>query len=103
MSFGTSIHDNVDVQVLATALNVYATTASLGGIQGQAAGFEVTATGLGADSIRLHHSAAAFGVADRSELNVFELLKTIDRQTVSGVIDNAITACKTLSKIMSRP
>src|SRR5262249_1324494 len=38
----------VEAQVLATALNVYATTSSLGGAWAQAYGFAVSAAGLGA-------------------------------------------------------
>jgi len=57
--------------VLATALNVYATTRSLGGTIGQAFGFTETATGLGADSFNVGGNGAAFGVADDTALNVY--------------------------------
>src|SRR5262249_25090246 len=54
---------NLEVSILATALNVYATTQSLGGTIGQAYGFSVTAAGLGADSFSVGSDGAAFGVA----------------------------------------
>ena len=64
---------NVTAQVLATALNVYATTLSLGGTTAQAYGFTVSDSGLGADSFNVGGDGAAFGVAKKTTLNVFEL------------------------------
>jgi probable HAF family extracellular repeat protein len=81
-------HDDPDVQVLATALNVYATTASLGGTAAQAYGFRVTAEGLGANSFNVGRDGAAFGVADGTTLNVFQLLRAVDRRAVRGVLYN---------------
>jgi hypothetical protein len=79
----------VEAQVLATALDVYATTLWLGGTAGQAYGFTVTATGLGADSDNVGSDGAAFGVANKTTLNVYELLKAVDRQAVNGVLYNS--------------
>ena len=79
---------NVEAEVLATALNVYATTQSLGGTAGQAYGFTVSAAGLGADSFNVGADGAAFGVANNTTLNVYELLKAVDRQAVFGVLYN---------------
>jgi hypothetical protein len=70
---------NAQANVLATALNVYATTQSLGGTGGQANGFTVTATGLGADSFNVGFDGAAFGVPDKTTLNVYELLQAVNR------------------------
>jgi hypothetical protein len=81
-------HDNLDVQVLATALNVYATTTSLGGAQGLTYGFRVTAEGLGASSFNVHQDGAAFGVVNGTTLNVFQLLKAVNRRAVNGVLYN---------------
>jgi hypothetical protein len=78
----------VEAQVLATALNVYATTQSLGGSAGQAYGFTVTATGLGADSYNVGSDGAAFGVANKTTLNVYELLQAVNRMAVNGVLYN---------------
>jgi hypothetical protein len=79
-------HDNADVQVLATALNVYATTFSLGGTAGVAYGFLVTAEGLGAASVSVGWDGAAFGVANGTTLNVYELLAAVNQQAVNGVL-----------------
>jgi hypothetical protein len=79
---------NLAAEVLATALNVYATTLSLGGTAGQAYGFTVTATGLGADSFNVGTDGAAFGVANKTTLNVYELLTAVNRQAVNGVLYN---------------
>src|SRR5262249_57452780 len=77
---------NAEAQVMATALNVYATTQSLGGTAGQAYGFTVTVTGLGADSFNVGADGAAFGVANNTTRNVYELLKAVDAQAIDGVV-----------------
>jgi len=79
-------HDNADVEVLATALNVYATTLSLGGTAGVAYGFLVTNEGLGAVSVNVGGDGAAFGVANGTTLNVYELLASANQQAVNGVL-----------------
>jgi hypothetical protein len=79
-------HDNLDVQVLATALNVYATTTSLGGAQGLTYGFHVTAEGLGASSFNVRQAGAAFDVVNGTTLNVFQLLKAVNRNAVNGLL-----------------
>jgi hypothetical protein len=76
----------VEAQVLATALSVYATTASLGGSAGTACGFAVSATGLGARTYNVGRDGAAFGVANNSTLNVYELLRAVDQQAVHSVL-----------------
>ena len=81
-------HDNADVEVLAAALNVYATTASLGGAQAKNYGFRVTTEGLGASFFNVRRRGAAFGVADGTRLNVYELLKAVNQRAVNGVLDN---------------
>jgi hypothetical protein len=74
---------NAQANVLATALNVYATTQSLGGTAGQAYGFTVTAAGLGAYSFNVGSDGAAFGVPNKTTLNVYELLQAINRRSFS--------------------
>jgi hypothetical protein len=76
----------VQAQVLATALNVYATTASLGGTAGAAYGFTVSATGLGARSFNVFNFGAAFGVANKTTLNVYQLLLAVNQMAVDGVL-----------------
>jgi hypothetical protein len=73
-------------QVLATALNVYATTLSLGGTTAQAYGFSVSAVGLGARSYNVGKDGAAFGVANNTTLNVYELLLAVNMKAVKGVL-----------------
>jgi hypothetical protein len=77
---------DVDAEVLATALNVYATTLSLGGSLGQAYGFAASDTGLGARSYNVGPDGTAFGVADNTTLNVYELLLAANNLAVNGVL-----------------
>ena len=76
----------VRAQVLAVALDVYATTSSLGGTAGVAYGFAVSATGLGARSYSAGKDGAAFGVANNTTLNVYELLVAVNKRAKSGVL-----------------
>jgi hypothetical protein len=78
----------VEAEVLAAALNVYATTASLGGTAGQAYGFTVSTTGLGARSFNVGCDGAAFGVANHTTLNVYQLLRAVNKKVVNGVLYN---------------
>jgi hypothetical protein len=89
---------NVQRQVLATALNVYATTLSLGGTIGQSYGFTVSADGLGADSFNVGADGAAFGVAKKTTLNVYELLAAVNRQAVLGVLYDGDTNLQKMAK-----
>jgi len=73
-------------QLLTTALNVYATTASLGGEQGAAAGFRVSATGHGAKSFNVRKYGAAVEVANNTKLNVYQLLLAVNNQTQYGIL-----------------
>jgi CSLREA domain-containing protein len=75
-------------EVLAAALNVYATTLSLGGTAAGAYGFTVSATGLGACSFNVGSDGAAFGVANNTVLNVYELLLAVNQRAVHGVLYN---------------
>ena len=73
-------------QALAVALNVYATTSSLGGNAGAAYGFSVSATGLGARSYSVGKDGAAFGVANNTTLDVYQLLLAVNKKAVNGVL-----------------
>ena len=83
--FGQS-GSKLGAEVLATALNVYATTSSLGGTAAQAYGFKVDAYGLGASSWNVGGNGAAFGVANNTVLNVYQLLQAANAKAVSGVL-----------------
>jgi hypothetical protein len=70
------------------ALNVYATTSALGGNAGAAYGFTVSGTGLGARSYNVGPDGAAFGVANNTTQNVYELLVAVNKKAVQGVLYN---------------
>ena len=72
--------------MLAAALSVYATTLPLRGPAGRAFGFAVSATGLGARWFPVGRSGAAFGVANHTRLNVYQLLLAVNQQAVAGVL-----------------
>lgn len=76
---------SVQAEALTTALNIYATTASLGGAQGNAAGFPVTDAGLGATLYNVGLNGAAFGVPDNTDESILNLLLGVNAQTVTGV------------------
>jgi hypothetical protein len=76
------LSSQLDAQVLATALNVYATTSSLGGNAATSYGFLVNSTGLGADSYNVGGNGAAFGVPNNTTLNVYQLLLATNSQAV---------------------
>jgi parallel beta-helix repeat protein len=78
----------LDAQVLATALNVYATTSSLGGTAGVAYGFVVTAAGLGGSVSNVGACGTAFGVPNNSALTVLTILEEANAQAVQGVLYN---------------
>src|SRR3954462_5663118 len=65
----------LDAQVLATALSVYATNATLDSTRVAAQyGFTVSSTGLGTATINVGSNSDAFGVANNSVLTVLDLL-----------------------------
>ncbi len=76
--------EGAEVQILTTALNVYATTDSLGGSQGLRAGFSVTSSGLGATWFDVEQYGAAVSVPNYSKPNVFRMLVGVDRQARNG-------------------
>jgi hypothetical protein len=86
--FGQHGGPPLDAQVLATALNVYATTLSLGGTAAQAYGFTVSADGLGAATENVGGNGAAFGLADNTTLDVYQLLLAADQRATGGVLYN---------------
>jgi hypothetical protein len=83
--------NNLQVELLATGLNIYATTQSLGGTAAEAYGFQVTATGLGADSFNVGSDGAAFGVANNTILNVYALLEAVNEEALNGFFDPSNT------------
>jgi len=92
--------DGADVQVVATALDVYATTTSLGGAQGKNSGFRVSPTGHGAERFFVGNYGAAVGVANNTRLNVFEMLRAVNNQAVNGVLYNGNTQVQNLATVL---
>jgi streptogramin lyase len=79
----------LDAQLLATALSVYATNATLDNT-GVAAnyGFIVSGDGVGTASVNVGLNGAAFGVANNSVLTVLDLLKATDAQAIGDLLYN---------------
>ena len=82
----------LDAQVLATALSVYATNATLDST-GVAAkyGFTVSGDGVGTAAVNVGTNGDAFGVANNSTLTVMELLLATDDQAINGLLYNGNT------------
>jgi hypothetical protein len=79
----------LDAQVLATALSVYATNATLDSA-GVAAkyGFTVSGDGVGTATFNVGSNGDAFGVANNTTLTVMDLLLATDAQAVNGILYN---------------
>ncbi len=78
----------LDAQVLATALNVYASTTSLGGNTATSYGFTVTADGLGDGYVNVGNDGQAFGVANNSLASVWNLLLAVNSASSNGQLYN---------------
>ncbi|HLJ94404.1 MAG TPA: hypothetical protein VKU02_14555, partial [Gemmataceae bacterium] len=82
--FVTSQGTGLDVEILDTALDVFASTLSLGGTIGQSYGFTVNSYGLGAYSWNIGASGAAFGTPNYTVLDVFQILLAANNNAVGG-------------------
>ena len=71
---------------LALALNVYATTSSLGGTIASEYGFAVSTSGLGAATYNVGSDGAAFGLDDDVVVTISELLYLENQRAVNGVL-----------------
>ena len=75
--------DKLDAQIMATALNVYATNQSLVGAAASYAasyGLTVTQYGLGGSSWNIGSDGGAFNVSNNSTLTVLQILQDWDKQ-----------------------
>lgn len=81
-----------DASVMATALNVYASTLALGGDAGSNYGFEATEDGLGAATFNVGSNGAAFGVSNNSTLSVAQLLFQANARSSGDVLYNGVTS-----------
>jgi hypothetical protein len=79
----------LDAQVLATALSVYVTNATLDPTSAAATyGFTVSGDGAGTAKVNVGSNGDAFGVADNTTITVLDLLPATDAQAVNGVLYN---------------
>ena len=80
-------------QVLATALAVYATSATLDPTQVAASyGFVVSGDGVGAATWSVGPNGDAFGVANNTTMTVMDLLLATDSQAINGLLYNGNAA-----------
>lgn len=73
-------------EVLAAALNLYATTESLGGLSALSYGFTVNTNGLGAYTYNVGVNGLAFNVANNASVPVGLLLAEVNLKSASGVL-----------------
>jgi uncharacterized repeat protein (TIGR03803 family) len=95
-------NDELDAQLMATALNVYATNASLGGSQAVSYGFKVSAYGLGDSTWNIGSDGAAFGVLNKSTLTIIQILQDWDQQANKGNTSLRKLALDTFNGINSK-
>jgi hypothetical protein len=82
----------LDAQMLATALSVYVTNATLDPTKVAASyGFTVSGYGLGTATVNVGSDGAAFGVANNTTLTVLDALLAADAQAVNGLLYNGNT------------
>jgi hypothetical protein len=82
----------LDAQVLATALSVYATNATLDSTKvATKYGFSVSGDGVGTATFKLGDNGAAFGVGNHTKMTVMDLLLATDAQAVNGFLYNGNT------------
>jgi hypothetical protein len=83
----------LDAQLLAAALSVYATSATLDSTQVAAQyGFTVKGYGVGTATVNVGSNGDAFGVANSTTMTVMDLLLATDEQAVTGLLYNGNTA-----------
>ena len=83
--------NNLYIQLLSTALSIYATDSTLGGNAAATAdGFAVNATGLANATYNVGGNGAAFGVGNDSVLSVMTLLTNLDNQAKTGQSVNGV-------------
>jgi hypothetical protein len=95
--YNDQAHHKTDASMMATALNVYASTASLGGDAAGAYGFDVTDAGLGAASFNVGNNGAAFNVANNSTMTVMQLLLAANAKSSHDVLYNGVTSMLTMA------
>jgi hypothetical protein len=85
----------LDAQVLATALSVYVTNATLDSTQAAAKyGFTVSGYGVGTTTFNVGSNGDAFGVSNNTTMTVMDLLLATDSQAVDGLLYNGNTTLR---------
>jgi len=85
----------LDAQVLATALSVYVTNATLDSTQVAAKyGFTVSGYGLGTATFNVGSNGAAFDVANNTTMTVMDLLLAVDAAVVDDALYGGNTALR---------
>ena len=77
---------NAWVDMLNVALDVYATSTTLGGATAAAYGFQTSAGGLGGATVNVGQSGSAFGVANNSTQTVLDLLDDANNRSPNGIL-----------------
>jgi hypothetical protein len=78
---------NLDAQVLATALAVYVTDPTLDNTGvGTQYGFVVSGNGVATSTYNVGTNGAAFGVADNTVMTVMDILLATDAQAINGIM-----------------
>jgi hypothetical protein len=93
----SSSSTQLDAQVLTTALNLYASTSSLGGSAASGYGFQVTTSGLGSSYVSVGSDGQAFGVPNCSLENVWSLLLSVNNHSNNGKLYNGNTTLRSLA------
>jgi hypothetical protein len=86
LTFYAEARPKPDAQALTLALNIYATTSSLGGSTGAAYGFSVISTGLGASFVSLGGNGAAFDAPNNVAVTAYYLVFAANNHAVHGVL-----------------
>jgi hypothetical protein len=93
----SSSSTQLDAQVLTTALNLYASTSSLGGSAASGYGFEVTASGLAGSYVSVGSDGQAFGVSNGTLHNVWSLLLSVNNHSSNGKLYNGNHTLRSLA------
>jgi sugar lactone lactonase YvrE len=93
----------LDAQVLATALSVYATNATLDSTATAAPyGFIVSGDGVGTATFNVGTNGNAFGVPDNATMSILDLLQATDSQSVDGLLyDGNVTLRQEANNVYS--
>jgi hypothetical protein len=97
LTFYKNSRYRTDASMLATALNVYASTNALGGAQAVAYGFAPTDDGLGAAEFNVGNNGAAFGVGNNATVTVWQMLKAANGKSSRDVLYNGVTSMLTMA------